>query len=70
MRQARPILPPPMKKLASVFALALLSACSRNNIEAVNLANEGDKARAQDVDGAISKYEQATNLDPTNHRIL
>ena len=62
-----------MKKLASVLALVALgsvSACNRNNIEAVNLANEGDKARAQDVDGAISKYEQATNLDPTNHRIL
>ena len=59
-----------MKKLASALALVALSACSRNNIEAVNLANEGDKARGQDVDGAISKYEQATNLDPTNHRIL
>ena len=44
--------------------------CSRNNIEAVNLANEGDKAKSTDIDGAISKYEQATNLDPTNHRIL
>ena len=47
-----------------------LGACSRNNIEAVNLANEGDKAKATDIDTAISKYEQATNLDPTNHRIL
>jgi tetratricopeptide (TPR) repeat protein len=36
----------------------------------VNLAIEGDKAKATDVDTAISKYEQATNLDPTNHRIL
>lgn len=44
--------------------------CSRNNIEAVNLANEGDKARASNVDEAISKYEQATQLDPQNHRIL
>lgn len=52
-------------------ALVLQAAgCSRNNIEAVNLANEGDKARATDIDTAISKYEQATNLDPTNHRIL
>lgn len=63
-----------MKKVASVFALVLgasvLLACSRNNIEAVNLAIEGDKARSGDVDGAISKYEQGTNLDPTNHRIL
>lgn len=55
----------------AVSALAVLgSACSRNNIEAVNLANEGDKDRATNIDGAISKYEQATNLDPTNHKIL
>lgn len=46
------------------------SACSRNNIEAVNLANEGDKEKATNLDGAISKYEQAENLDPTNHKIL
>lgn len=44
--------------------------CSRNNIEAVNLSNEADKSRATDLEGAISKYEQATNLDPTSHRIL
>ena len=50
--------------------LALSAACSRNNIEAVNLANEGDKARKGNMDDAISKYEQATNLDPTNQRIL
>ena len=57
--------------LALSTALATLGAgCSRNNIEAVNLANEGDKAKATDIDTAISKYEQATNLDPTNHRIL
>ncbi|OJY29098.1 MAG: hypothetical protein BGO98_42655 [Myxococcales bacterium 68-20] len=55
----------------AVSALALFgSACSRNNIEAVNLANEGDRDKAANIDGAISKYEQATNLDPTNHKIL
>jgi tetratricopeptide (TPR) repeat protein len=56
----------------TLVALSALSAtsCSRNNIEAVNLANEGDKAKSTDLDGAISKYEQAVNLDPTNHRIL
>ncbi|MBX3223197.1 MAG: hypothetical protein KF795_21980 [Labilithrix sp.] len=55
----------------AVSALAMLgSGCSRNNIEAVNLANEGDREKATNVDGAISKYEQATNLDPTNHKIL
>lgn len=58
-------------KVALAAAMALSSVgCSRNNIEAVNLANEGDKAKATDIDTAISKYEQATNLDPTNHRIL
>src|SRR5688572_12107107 len=46
------------------------AGCSRNNIEAVNLANEGDKERATNMDGAISKYEQAANLDPSNHKIL
>ncbi len=46
------------------------TGCSRNNIEAVNLANEGDKARSANPDEAISKYEQATQLDPSNHRIL
>lgn len=56
--------------VGAVFAITLSAGCSRNNIEAVNLANEGDKERAMNLDGAISKYEQATNLDPTNHRIL
>jgi tetratricopeptide (TPR) repeat protein len=51
-------------------AVALLGlSCSRNNIEAVNLANEADKVRESNPDDAISKYEQARNLDPTNHRI-
>lgn len=62
-----------MRKLVTlgvVLATLVAGACSRNNIEAVNLANEGDKAKATDLDGAISKYEQAVNLDPTNHRIL
>ncbi len=55
----------------AVLALSLSAAgCSRNNIEAVNLANEGDKERATNLDGAISKYEQASNLDPSNHKIL
>jgi tetratricopeptide (TPR) repeat protein len=47
-----------------------LTSCSRNNIEAVNLANEGDKSKQTNIDDAISKYEQATQLDPSNHRIL
>ena len=56
--------------LAFLSASSALIGCSRNPIEAVNLANEGDKARAVNPDEAISKYEQAVQLDPTNHRIL
>ena len=51
---------------ATVLAAA---SCSRNNIEAVNLANEGDQAKGGNIDEAISKYEQATKLDPDNARI-
>jgi tetratricopeptide (TPR) repeat protein len=62
------------KRAVCVVAVAAFSfggaGCSRNNIEAVNLANEGDQAKGTNVDEAISKYEQATKLDPTNHRIL
>jgi tetratricopeptide (TPR) repeat protein len=64
-------------KLRAVLGLVLVSTlalsgvgCSRNAIEAINLANEGDQQRNTDVDGAISKYEQAVQLDPTNHRIM
>jgi tetratricopeptide (TPR) repeat protein len=53
----------------ALFATSLVG-CSRNNIEAVNLANEGDQAKGSNLDEAISKYEQATALDPSNHRIL
>lgn len=57
--------------LAITAMVLSVSGCSRNNIEAVNLANEGDQdKKANNIDGAISKYEQASNLDPTNHRIL
>jgi len=55
--------------LASTMALASVG-CSRNAIEAINLANDADKQRIVDVDGAIQKYEQAMSLDPTNHRIM
>jgi tetratricopeptide (TPR) repeat protein len=62
-----------MSKKPLVFAAMVLasaaSACSRNNIEAVNLANEGDQDRTSNIDGAISKYDQATKLDPDNTRI-
>lgn len=61
------------KILASQLMVAVVavgaSACSRNNIEAVNLANEGDQAKASNIDEAVSKYDQATKLDPDNARI-
>jgi tetratricopeptide (TPR) repeat protein len=56
-----------------VFAAGLLcavSGCSRDRIEAINLSNEGDQSVKVNVEGAIQKYEQAIDLDPTNHRIL
>ncbi|MCL2724413.1 MAG: tetratricopeptide repeat protein [Polyangiaceae bacterium] len=62
-----------VKFFGALLAISLATfgaGCSRNNIEAVNLANEADQAKATDLEGAISKYEQAMNLDPTNHRIL
>lgn len=63
-------------KLKSQWFVVLLSSwivaagCSRDHIEAINLANEGDRAVKVNVEGAIQKYEQAVQLDPTNHRIL
>src|SRR5580692_9398819 len=55
--------------LVLVAATLALGGCSRNNIEAVNLANEGDQAKGSNLDEAISKYEQATQLDPDSARI-
>jgi tetratricopeptide (TPR) repeat protein len=46
------------------------TACSRDHIEAINLANAGDKAVQVNVEGAIQKYEEASRLDPTNHQIF
>src|SRR5579872_3313015 len=60
----------PVKTLLLLsFAALAATACSRNNIEAVNLANEGDQAKGSNIEEAISKYEQATKLDPDNARI-
>jgi tetratricopeptide (TPR) repeat protein len=56
--------------LAFLSASSALMGCSRNPIEAINLANEGDKAKGVNPDEAISKYEQAVQLDPSNHRII
>jgi tetratricopeptide (TPR) repeat protein len=51
-------------------AVPALSGCSRDNIDAVNLSIEGDKVKSTNPEEAISKYEQASKLDPSNHRIL
>ncbi|APR78090.1 TPR Domain containing protein [Minicystis rosea] len=56
---------------ASLLATSLLgTGCSRNRQEAVLLANKGDQEVKLNVDGAINSYDQATRLDPTNHRIF
>ena len=47
-----------------------VGGCSRDHIEAINLANEGDRSIKVNVEGAIQKYEQARQLDPSNHAIL
>ena len=44
--------------------------CSRNRQEAVIEANKGDQEVKMNVDGAINHYDQATRLDPTNHKIF
>jgi tetratricopeptide (TPR) repeat protein len=59
------------KFAAAACLAALLSVgCSRDHIEAINLANQGDDAIKVNVEGAIQKYQQAVQLDPTNHVIL
>jgi tetratricopeptide (TPR) repeat protein len=65
-----------MKRGAFVVPALLLAAsvlgtgCSRNRQEAVILANKGDQEVKLNVEGAINSYDQATRLDPTNHKIF
>jgi tetratricopeptide (TPR) repeat protein len=61
-----------LSNVAAVGAGLFLAGlgCSRDHIEAINLANEGDQSIKVNVEGAIQKYEQAVQLDPSNHRIL
>ncbi|MCH2109218.1 MAG: tetratricopeptide repeat protein, partial [Polyangiaceae bacterium] len=54
---------------AMVLGLSTMG-CSRDHIEAINLANEGDRAVKVNPTGAIQKYEQAITLDPTNHLMV
>src|SRR5690606_20565914 len=68
---------PPISSKFKTAALALgiclglsQTACSRDHIEAINLANEADKQVSVDTAGAIQKYEAAIQLDPTNHLII
>ncbi len=61
------------KRVRALSALAILwtsVGCSRSHIEAINLANEGDRAVSVNPDGAVQKYEQALQLDSENHLIL
>lgn len=54
-----------------LVAMSVLgTGCSRNRQEAVILAQQGDQEVKLNVEGAINKYDQATRLDPTNHRIF
>lgn len=60
-----------MKVRATVGLVGLLlfgavTGCNRDDIEAINLAAEGDQMKKVDIDGAVSRYDQATKLDPTN----
>jgi tetratricopeptide (TPR) repeat protein len=56
---------------ASLIVSSLLGAgCSRNRQEAVLLANQADGEVKLSPESAINKYEQATRMDPTNHRIF
>jgi len=56
-----------------VLAAALVSAgatgCNRNKQDAIIKANEGDKTLKGDLDGAITQYQEAANMDPANHLI-
>src|SRR3954468_3776336 len=56
--------------LVSIGLSVAVSGCSRDRIEAVNLSNEGDQAVKVNVEGAIQKYEQSIDLDPTSHETL
>lgn len=61
------------KNAALALGVALgfsTTGCSRDHIEAINLANEADGQVAVDTAGAIQKYEAAIQLDPTNHLII
>jgi tetratricopeptide (TPR) repeat protein len=55
---------------ALVTALVGVAACDRSEVEALNLAQQGDEALKTDLESAISKYEQATKLYDKNPLIF
>lgn len=55
--------------LAALALCSVVSACGRNDLEAIELSNQADKDKSANLDAAISKYEQAVQLDPKNFRI-
>ena len=54
---------------AASFALLALGACSRSKQDAILRANEADKMRKTDKEGAIGKLQEATVLDRDNASI-
>jgi tetratricopeptide (TPR) repeat protein len=55
----------------ALLAAALASTgCNRNKQEAIILANQGDQVVDLNPSEAVEKYEMATQLDPSNHRIF
>jgi tetratricopeptide (TPR) repeat protein len=54
----------------SLLAATLASGCSLAKRDSAELVNEGDKSRGSNLDDAISKYDQAVTLDPTNRIAL
>jgi tetratricopeptide (TPR) repeat protein len=55
--------------LAVSFTVASFG-CSLAKRDSAELVNEGDSVRNSNLDEAISKYDQAVTLDPTNHIAL
>jgi len=55
--------------IAASFALLTMSGCSRAKQDAVLRANEAEKMRKTDKEGAIGKLQEATQLDRDNPSI-
>ena len=56
--------------VSALFTTPSAAECPPANAQAIDLANEADRERATDLERAITHYEQASQLDPRNHRIL